>query len=213
MPTPKFDQLCVDFVKMIPDQLEQSNFVPGTGNLPRSYLLPATTIIDYVNRGLITFFNNYWKSSQGNAELFLSIFPEMQATTQLVEFTNGVYVISSPYKNFFKIVGGYIEDTPDKIYLKVVPSSKFSEYQSGKLIGYRATDKDPVILQIENTLHLFPKVKRDVVFHYIKLPTLPTTGTAIIQNGNYDNPFTEQWNKEIVDVAYNIYLAETLQTT
>jgi hypothetical protein len=45
------------------------------------------------------------------------------------------------------------------------------------------------------------------------MPVDPTTGSALIQNGNYDSPFASEWNSDIADFAYGLFLQESYQTT
>ena len=219
MPTPKFDKICIDFVKRIPDNLV-SNFIPGGGMLPRSYLLPSINIIDYVNRALLGVFNNYWKAVQGNQSAFINIFPELQGITNILEVLNGVYTIQSPYKDMYVLSSGYIISMPDSIntiktMLKIRMPNELVYFKTGKLTQYKATSEDPVAIKVGNKIYFFPEYsgKKDIVLGYIKMPLSPATGEYIIQNGAYDSPFSEQWHNEIVEMAYNFYAKETLQTT
>ncbi len=216
MATPKFDKLCIDFVKRIPDQLTNATFTPGSGPLPNSYLLSSATIIDYINRAIQTFFNLSWQKVEGKASAFVNLFPEMQRTSNQETFTNGEFNIATPYLDFYKIIGGFtvvmINSEEIKTPIKPKAENLYLQYLSGKYKSYRATQRDPAIIQLENKLVVFPKQNTSVIFHYIKFPLDPTTGAALTQNGNYDNPFAEQWDKEIVNIAYTIWLEETAQT-
>lgn len=211
MPTPKFDKLCIEFVKRLPDQLEDDTFTPGSGELPRAYNMSAETIIDYINRALQKFFNLNWVALQANVQAFVNMFPEMQRISEEETLTNGEFIVETPYLDFFKIIGG---KTSGGVFIKPKAESLYLHYVTGKYKNYRATDEDPAIIQIPNKLAVFPSdTTNSFIFHYIKFPLDPETGEVFIQNGDYDSPFSEQWHKSIVDVAYGMYLEETVQST
>lgn len=210
MPTPKFDKLCIEFVKRIPDQLEDNTFVPGSGELPRSFLLSAEVIIDYINRSLQGFFNFHWTALQGNIQAFINLFPELQNLSDEEALASGVFIIADPYLDFFKIIGAF---TNQNIFIKPKPEYLYTQFVAGKYRSYQATENDPAIINVENKLAVFPTdVATAFTFHYIRFPLDPTTGEVLIQNGDYDSPFSEQWHTAIVDFAYNLYLKETEQT-
>lgn len=211
MATPKLDQLCIDFVKRLPDQLVSSTFTPGSGPLPNAYNISATSIIDYVNRGLLEFFNVNWTALQGNIPAFINMFPELQSISNQENLINGTFNITSPYLDFFKIIGA---KTSTGVLIKPKPNHLYLNYLTGKYKNYIATNTDPAIFQVGNKLIVFPNdTTNQFIFHYVKLPLSPATGTYLIQDGTYDSPFYEQWHKSIVDIAYSIYLAETVQAT
>lgn len=216
MPTPKFDKLCIDFVKRIPDQLTDNTFTPGSGSLPNSYLLPSASIIDYINRALLTFFNLSWQKVEGKVSAFLNSFPEMQRISQETIFTNGEYEFAAPYLDIYKVIGGFTVKTINSVeyrtFIKPKAENLYLQYLAGKYKSYQATEKDPAIFQLDDKLVVFPKETTNVIFHYIKFPINPETGNPLIQNGNYDSPFSEQWHKEIVNIAYASWLEETMQT-
>jgi|GEM_PF-1269438 len=217
MPTPKFDKICIEFLKRIPDQFTDPTFLPGDGDLPDGYLLKADKIIDYVNRGLQRFFNTMWQKVEGNVQAFINLMPEMQRVTEAVALTGGAYEVATPYLDFFRIIGGLTHDPNNeevRTYIKPKAESLYMHFLSGKYKSYQATASDPAIIQVENKLAVFPSnVSTHIIVHYIKLPLDPETGFVLTQNGDYDSPFTEQWHKEISDIAYTIWLEETVQTT
>lgn len=223
MPTPKIDALCVEFIKRIPDQL-QANFVIGTEALPDGYNITAVTIVDYVNRAMINLFNTKWQLTEGNKQKFISIFPELLGQSERVE--TPVYEIVSPYKDFhtlFSAIGTEVIDDASgdesgeeytlTNYFKIRSEIEYTLFKSGKYKRYEPTETDAVIIQIKNNLEVFPtSLVSGMVFFYIKKPIDPETGLAFVQNGDNDSPFREDWHKEIIDIAYSLFLAETKQT-
>ncbi|MEM3091547.1 MAG: hypothetical protein QXD05_00215 [Candidatus Pacearchaeota archaeon] len=209
--TPKLDRMCIDFIKRIPDQL-RSNFTPGSGALPSSYLLDSKIIVDYINRGMQDLFGNFWKMCSGEINKFISIFPELVELSGSVSLQNGNYTITSPYRNFYKLIGAY--RTADNIYFKVKDATQYTLYFTQKYDEYKVTVNNPVIIQVNQMLAVFPQTMTgQIKFQYIKVPLNPVTGEPLEQNGEYDSPFFEHWNKEIVDLAYLRFLQETNQTT
>lgn len=214
MPTPKLDTLCVEFVKRLPSQLKLTEantvFVPGSGLLPDAFDIGAASIIDYVNRALLQFFNKAWLEVKGNVQAMISILPELQEISASVNLTSGEYLIGSPYKNFYKIIGGL---TSTNVYIKPKQESLYLFFLSGKYKNHEATATDPAIFQVGEKLIVMPNnVSATIRFHYIKKPTDPLTGNVLTQNGLTDSPFDEQWNSEIVELAYKKFLEETIQT-
>jgi hypothetical protein len=213
MPTPKLDKLCIEFVKRIPDQLEPQDppFTPGSGPLPRSFLLSADVIIDYVNRALQRLFNTHWTALNGNIQAFINLFPELQVISEEEDLVSGEFVIADPYLDFFKIIGAF---TNEDVYIKPKDESLYTHFKAAKYRSYQATDTDPAVIVVQDKMAVFPPdVATKFTFHYIKYPLDPETGQVFIQDGDYDIPYTEQWHKAIVDVAYAMYLEETVQTT
>lgn len=208
MATPKFDRLCVNFVKRIPDQLT-SAFTPGTGNLPRSYLLDSAQIIDYINRAMNKLFQTVWIETGGDINKFVRILPELQKLTDAITLNSGKYTIANPYLDFFKIVGCYSNNK----YIKPRHESDYALIKSNKYRRYQISSEDPIIFQISNYLEVIPNdAVNTIIINYIALPIDNTTGNFLTQNGSIDIPFREHWEKEIVDIAYKIFLEETVQT-
>lgn len=211
--TPKLDQIAIEFVKRIPDQF-QSVVVPGTDALPDAYNMSAVSIIDYVNRALGQLFNNFWQSSGGDIKTFTRIFPELIKLSGTVVLSSGEYIIASPYKDFYKIIGA-VKSADNNKYIKPKDDDLYTIYLSQEYEAYKPTEDDPAIIQVGQTLAVFPQtiVSNQIKFHYIRRPVDPTTGNALTQNGDYDSPFYPEWNNAIVDLAYLMYLKETNQTT
>jgi len=213
MPTPRLDQLCVEFVKRLPDKL-RSPFVPGLDYLPDAFNIGAESIIDYINRALQQHFNNDWQSVGGDEQKFIRIFPELVKVSSAVTLTSGNYDIASPHKDFFKIIGG-MTVTGNK-YIKPKDENLYTVYLSQEYGNTLApTANDPAIIQVNNMLAVFPQsLAEQIKIHYIRRPVDPTTGNSFTQNGDgeIDSPFYEHWNNAIVDVAYMKYLQETNQT-
>lgn len=207
MPTPKIDVMCVEFIKRIPDQL-QTDFTIGTEALPDGFNLSALTIVDFINRGMINLFNIKWQLVEGDREKFISLMPELVGISEQV--TSPEYTIESPYKDFHKLIGAL---KADGTYIKLRSETEYTLFKSAKYKRYQPSEEDPVIIYIQNKLAVFPDTINDgILFHYIKKPVDPETGLAFVQNGDNDSPFSEDWHKEIIDVAYALFLAETKQT-
>lgn len=209
MATPKLDRLCINFVKRIPDQLV-SAYTPGTGALPRSYLLEASTIIDYVNRAMHKLFQTIWVEVAGDTNKFLQILPELGKISGEIPLASGQYLISAPYLDFFKLVGCY---DGNNLPIKVKSESYYTQIKAGKYKSFQIGDSDPAIFQINNLLEVVPNTAANkIIIHYIKFPVDPNSGTYLVQDGNEDVPYKEIWDKEIVDIAYKLFLEETVQT-
>ncbi len=120
------------------------------------------------------------------------------------------------------ILSQHITNTSKK-YIKLWDPSKYHLAISEEYPEYIATDDNPAIIRVGNTLTIFPldidtgeppeapRYQR-IKFHYIGVPLDPTTGEFLIQNGDYDSPFFDHWNKSIADIAYLMFLQETNQT-
>lgn len=209
MATPKFDKLCVEFIKRIPDQLKTA-FTIGGGTLPDGYNLAATTVIDFINRALVELFNIKLQAVEGDVNKFIRIFPELSKISAEVELPK--YTIITPHLDFFKILGGYTKT--GNYYIKPRPEAEYSLFKAGKLRQYQPAAEDPIIIQIgaasKLDIEVFPStITGRFEFHYIKRPVDPTTGNALTQNGSYDSPYYEIWHKEIIDIAHKLFLLET----
>lgn len=224
MPTLKLDQIATDFINRIPTTFKTA-FAPGTGVMPDTYLLGASRIVDYVNRAMNLLFNEKWegawKLSGGNAEMQIKIFNSL--LPELVRFTGELvadaalagtaYMISSPYLDFFKLIGAVSGD--NSIFIKKWDETKYMLALTGVYDEFTPTAAKPAIIQVNEMLVIFPQDIADFTFkiQYIKLPLDPTTGGYLIQNGTYDSPFHTHWNRKIADIAYEIYLGEAYETT
>jgi hypothetical protein len=211
MATPKFDRCCIELVKRIPDQFKVP-FVAGTGVMPDCYMIKAVNIIDYINRGMQELFNTYWKLVAGDVQRFIGIFPELNKLSAAVPLVNGNYVFSTPYMDFYKIVGA-VTATGNK-FIKVKDEYLYTVYLSEEYNALKPDENNPAIIQVNKMLAVFPQsFTGQIKFHYIAVPLDPSTGGFIEQNGGTDSPFFDHWNKEIVDNAYLKYLEETNQTS
>lgn len=217
MATIKWDRIADGFLKRIPDTFI-SAFTPGTMIMPASNILTAAQISDYVNRGLLKFFDDVWTTIEGNATKFSNIFPELIKISEAITLSSGNYTIASPYLDFHKIIGGMsvgvagppvVESVPIRIWEeKVYPFAKTEKY-----IQYQATAKNPAMIQLNNVLNIFPQSSTfQIKIIYIRKPLLPTTGGFLIQNGVVDSPFAEHWEEKLIDSAYQIFLKETHET-
>ncbi len=209
MPTPKFDQLCVELVKRIPTEFKTA-FTPGSGAMPDSYVLPAVNVIDYINRALNKLFNQYWTAVKGNAEMFIRIFPELAKYSGEISGAN--YTIATPYLDFYKVINGRTEG--DK-FIKVWDTTKYNIALTGKYAEYVATANNPAMIQVKNLIAIFPQdLSISTYIQYVALPISPTTGNYLTQNhATEDSPFFQHWNSQIVDLAYQMYLEESYETS
>ena len=208
MPTPKIDALCLEFIKRIPDQLT-TDFTIGVDDLPDGYNVTALMIVDFVNRGMKALFEKYWTAVNGDTNAFIKLFPELVQTSEEEESPD--YLIDAPHKDFHRLFGAITAD--EGTYLKVRPETEYNLFKAGKYKRYQPTEDDPVIICIQDHLYVFPEtITEGIIFTYIRKPVDPDTGLAFEQNGLNDSPFSEERHTEIVDLAYNLFLAETKQT-
>lgn len=222
MPTPKLDKLATKFITKIPTTFKTA-FEPGTMAMPDSEVLSKKDIIRYINEAMITLFNlkyneafQYAKGKEATAiKYFVGLFPELvKSTTTLttdVEIEGTAYIIDTPYLDVFKVISAIGKDNQ---FIKVWDATKFTLVLSAEYEEYTATEEDPALIQMNNIIFIFPTDISDFTFkfQYIKLPVNPTTGGELEQNGEYDSPFSIQWDNNIVDIAYGIYQQEAQET-
>lgn len=210
MATPRFDTICQEFLKRVPDNFKTA-FTPGGGALPDGYVLEATQIKDYVNRALLKLFNLYWEQTKGNYKLFMKIFPELVKFSDAVSLSSGNYDVANPYLDFKALVGAV--ESSENTFIKVWHPDRYTIALSEEYPQYTASAENPAIIQVNKKLAVFPQSSTfDIKFQYIKIPVDPTTGNPLTQNGSYDSPFMDDWNTQIIDLAEEIYLIESHQT-
>ena len=223
MSTIKWDRTASNFLTRIPDSFATA-FVPGGGVMPAGNILTAAQITDYVNRGILKFFNDNWAFNYNTAvkagisdplkitDLFVGMFPELVETSSALTLTSGNYTVASPHLNLFKIIGAYNNATTP-VPLRVWQESYYPFAKTGKYMQYQASASNPAIIQIKNQLAVFPQSSTfTITIIYIKLPLLPTTGGFLLQNESVDSPYGEQWEDVIAESAYKIFLKETHET-
>ncbi len=215
--TPRLDAISVEFVKRIPTSFK-TGFTPGAGVMPDTYFMPALQVVDYINRGMKALFNDYWQSVKGDPLSFARIFPELIRYTPQIRITNGLYNIGAPYLDFKRIIGGLSQGTTNSNYfIKIWDDTKLTVALSGIYDVYTTTSDKPAMIQMNNSLYLFPDVMGEALnninLHYIAIPVDPTSGSALIQNGSYDSPFSSEWNSVIADHAEQLFLQDSYQTT
>jgi hypothetical protein len=214
--TPKLDSIAIEFVKRIPTSFK-STFTPNM-IMPDTYFMPALQVVDYINRAMMALFNDYWQSVKGDASMFARIFPELVRYTPQIRITNGLYVIAAPYLDFKKIIGGLAQGSINSNYfIKVWDDTKLTIALSGLYDVYTTTSNKPAMIQMNNSFYLFPDALESSVnninLHYIGIPVNPVTGSALVQNDNYDSPFSAEWNSVIADHAEQLFLQDSYQTT
>jgi hypothetical protein len=222
MSTPKLDRLAINFIKRIPDSFETA-FVAGSGVMPDANVLDAEQIISYLNQAMLKLFNMKWNEAFAMAKgknakamrYFMGLLPEAvkysNEMTADVAFNGTVYVLATPHLDFFKVIAAIGKDDQ---FIRVWDESKYLLAITGEYDEYVATEANPAIIQTRTFLSVFPTSLTSFTFRiqYLALPLDPTTGAYFTQNGSYDNPFNEQWNDTIVELAYKIYLIESQQT-
>lgn len=214
MATLKWDRIADGFLKRIPDTFATA-FTPGGGAMPAGNILTAAQITDYVNRGLLEFFDKVWAAVEGNAEKFGNIFPELIKISDAITLSSGNYTLATPYLDFHKIIGGMsvavspAVSVPIRIWNeKVYPFAKTEKYMQ-----YQASASNPAMIQLDNVLNIFPQSSTfQIKIVYIRKPLLPTTGGFLTQNGTVDSPFAEHWEEKLIQSVYDIFLKETHET-
>jgi hypothetical protein len=208
--TPRLDHYAAGLIKRIPTEFETA-FTPGAGTeLPNSYLLTKEAIMLFVNRAILKLFNDVWKASMGNADIFAGMLPELIKPSGLITLSSGSYKIANPYLDFKRAVGAYTESGK---FIKIKDSTKYVFYKTGVYDELSASADKPALIHIADYIHIFPAtVTEKIIVHYIQLPVNPTTGKQLSQNGEYDSPFTDQWDEEIITTAYQLYLQEAGET-
>jgi hypothetical protein len=212
--TPNLDLIAIEFIKRIPTTFK-TTFTAGSGAMPDTYFMPAVNVIDYINRGMKKLFNDSWQSSKGDPLAFSRLFPELVRFTPAITVTNGLYTIASPYLDFKRIIGGIV--VSGNIFIKIWDDTKLTLALTGLYSEYITTSSMAAMIQMNNQIFLFPDAlsigTNTIKFHYIALPVDPTTGSALVQNGNYDSPFSSEWNSVIADYAEELFLQDSYQTT
>lgn len=222
MATPKIDYLAISFLKRIPDTFK-STFTPGSGAMPDGYVLTADQIMTFLNQAMLQLFNMKWSESMalsgGSEETAIKVFSrflpglvKFSATLDTdPDFQGVVYDIKTPHFDIFKIIGAIGKDNQ---YIKIWDPSKFSLVASEEYEEYTATEENPAAIQMDRRIFIFPSDLTNFEFklQYIKLPINPETGDYFVQNGDYDSPFSEQWNEVLIQMAYDIYLSEAKET-
>lgn len=211
MPTPKFDNICVEFIGRIPTTFKTS-FTPGTMTMPDSWVLPASQITNYVNRALQKFFNDYWKMFKGDLKYFLKFFPELgRIPSYYISFSSGKYFIDNPQLDLHTLIGAF--SLTSNYYIKVWDQELYSSVITGRFPERTPTTEKPAIIMADDYIYIFPDdFAENVQLHYLQKPVDSTTGGFLSQNGSYDSPFNADWQTDIVNEAYLMYLNETQKT-
>lgn len=203
MATPKFDRILVEFSKQVKDRLV-SAFTPGGGAYPEGTILTAALAINFVNRGLLKYFEMMNQAAEGSIEKFANLCPELISDKTTVAFTTGIHTIVNPNLNFYNFVGGVagtaqiIRKSPELLDL----------FLAGKFPLYPPSTDKPYLIQLNTKLYIFPTsiTTADIIF--IKQPLDKTTGGFIAQNGSEDSPFYDFRNSTIAEIAAEIYWKE-----
>jgi hypothetical protein len=215
MPTPKFDNIAIEFLKLVPDEFETA-FTPGMA-MPNGFVLTKDQVVNYVNRALHKLFNDSWLETakagtpKKQKELFIGIFPELLRLSNTITLP---YVITTSelYRDIFKLFGA--NRNADNLYIRIWEESRLTHAIAGKYLQFKATATNPAIIQTNQIIHIFPTTLTDKVvkIQYIRFPVDPTNGNFLTQNGDSDSPYFDYWNTRIAQIAFEIYLAESQQT-
>lgn len=218
MPTPKIDNIAIEFLKKIPDVF-QTAFTAGT-EMPDAEVLSKNEIMDYVNRALHKYFNDVWSgvaktvpSMQKQKERFIQILPELTGIMNATTLPTGI----ENYRDFYDVINGFLGNS-EKTFIRVWTSDKLGVISSTKLKKYTPTEKSPVIIKVQNLEQIILDISpitlygQPATFIYIKFPIDRTNGGFLVQNGDYDSPFHETRHPDIVQIAFDLYLQDTQQT-
>lgn len=177
--------------------------------MPEGNILPKERIVDLINRALLRLFNQYWTAL--SLKDFQTKFPELVRISSDCPIASGSYTIDNPHKDFVRILGA-LKKT-GSVFVKVWDESKYTLVQSGKYEEYAYSAARPAAMQQEGKILYFGETPTTIIMQYIKQPVNPETGGALTQNGTYDSPFLDHWTGKITDIAEEIFLIETGQTT
>jgi hypothetical protein len=204
--TPKLDKIITAFCNRIGQSAVFTDSVLQDGDT-----LTALEVVSYINRAMFELFNKYWVLFQGDRGKFAALFPELiKSRTIAVTNTDSKtkYVIANPNLDFFAFIDGI---TAQSLYIKRLPSEIYNTVLSGKHAYYSPTNGDPAIIELNDTLFMFPinfvgsGLSTNITINIIALPLNPADGSFLIQNGNYDSPYNNHWNDEIVRLAEELY--------
>lgn len=203
MATPKFDRILVEFSKRIKDRLS-SAFTPGGGAYPDGTILTKELAINFVNRGLLKYFEMMVKQSNGDIEVFSNLCPELISDKTTVSFTSGVHTIATPNLDFFNFIGGVAGSAQ---IIRKGPEL-LDRFLANNYPLYTPSTTKPYLIQLNTKLYIFPTsiATADIIF--IKQPLDKTTGAFLTQNGSYDSPYYDFRNDTIAEIAADLYWQE-----
>jgi hypothetical protein len=201
MATAKFDRLSVSFAARIADPVASASTA--------GVILTANERTSYINRALHELFKKYWVMVQGDKEAFTKIFPEL-IKPRVVSITDThQYAIASPNLDYYTIIDAHAEG----VYTRVLPGVLFNTVRTSKLIQYTPTAAKPAIIEMDKVLYVFPTnlitIGLSFTLNIIVQPLNPTDGSFLTQGGDYDSPFMDAWNEEIVNIATEMFLQDT----
>jgi len=208
MATPKINIISLSFARQINDSKTSANaeFTAGTEN---GKVLSALQRMEFINKAMFELINIYWKESGMDVKLLARMFPELVALRTGTTSSVGVYTIANPNLDFFQL----IEVVADGKYAGVAPKHLYHASVSGAE-QFRATADNPKAFEFGGAIYLLPAASfntKGLSFTMIKQPLNPTTGAWLTQGGDYDSPFYDTWNQDIVQIAKKIFFEETGQ--
>lgn len=205
MATPKFDSIAIEFMKMIKGKFKTS-FTPGSA-MPGADFLTADQISTYVNSALSELASSIWNQAAGNMEVFAGVMPELIVQRDIIMSTQptlSLYTIVSPNLDFLELIEAIGEDE----YGVIGKKHLFLNIKAGKVPQYTGTASRPIFVNNSNTIYCFP-AKATATINIVTQPVDPTTGSALIQNGNHDSPFKSIWENKLAQIAYESYLVDS----
>ena len=210
MATPKFDRIAISFLHKAKGEFS-TTFTPGS-LMPDADFLTAEQISDYVNRALITFFNQSLKAVGFDDYKFASQFPEMVGTDSKTLTGKDDFDVSN--KNLYRIIAfRESRQVNNGEWRKgiVFDMNVYGEAKSGQNHLLSGDNDEFIGIRDGNILHIFPGESAgeqyEVEVDFIIKP-LDLGGGDIIQNGKYDVPYSDIWLEEISDIAYQLYLKD-----
>ena len=203
MATPHLNNIIDNFCDRIGDPSTYS----GTVLQPGKILTSAAQIVSFVNRAMFEHIRRYWVAVKGDVKLFAEILPELvKPINPVLLDAASSYVIANPNLDFMKVFGALYKDN-NNAYIRVAPKEEYLALKSGFNTRIGATESEPVLVEINKVLYLFPvtMAAKHIEVIYIKQPLNPTDGSFLVQNGSYDSPFYDTWDDEIAGIAEVIY--------
>lgn len=170
---------------------------------PDNIAVSITEKMSYLNKAMFQFLNDNWTAVNGDKDKFIRIFPELVKPISISLDSNSSYPITSPNFDYFALHSGSLNGN----FISVVSADKFAIIKSGKNKYFTGSHTRPIMVEVNRIINVFPKFStgQTAELLIIKQPLNPTNGNFLTHDGNYDSPFTPQWNSKIVSIAEQLY--------
>lgn len=208
MATPKLNRIYDQFVRGIGTRWETSFDVDGSSAIPDSNLIQKEIIPKYINAAISRFF--FEIVLQFTPKDIMLKFPELVKKTSALVFTAGVWAVGDNYKNIFVVTGAW---TKNNEYISIWDAEIYPIAKTQQNRSYIATTSQPALIQLDNSLHVFPTSVSDVHVQYIAKLVDPTTGGEFIQNGSNDIPLSYHHLDKLSQIAIELYKQASMETT